>query len=254
MWSVRMRASERGVHISGAEGLFERSEIEKALHEYARRAASHPRGRPDSITITIERLDERPREIMALPLMTLECRSPEETQKHASGLLRSLGVSVNAIRNTYRMLNSRSAMRGAALVDSLSGRRLEPDRKRGVRASRLGVERKAMASMGRRLGRLGLNTDTVKEALALASKVASADGVLAELCMSDDPHYTTGYLASRRLGYIRLPNIKKKGSGNGGRVFFIKSGANVTRIIRYLEERPVIITRLSPMRGVVRIE
>jgi 6-carboxyhexanoate--CoA ligase len=140
-------------------------------------------------------------------------------------------------------------MRGAALMDSLKGIRREPDGKRGVRVSRMGIEKKALGALSRRLGRRGINTPAVKEALVLASKVASAKGVLAELCISDDPDYTTGYVASRKTGYLRLPNIKRAGSRQGGRVFFIENGTDVDGIIAYLESEPVMITSVSEVSG-----
>jgi 6-carboxyhexanoate--CoA ligase len=83
----------------------------------------------------------------------------------------------------------------------------------------------------------------------LASKVASAGGVLAELCVSDDPDYTTGYLACRKLGYLRIPNIKRAGSRRGGRVFFIKGDADLNGVISYLEEKPVLVTAASGING-----
>jgi 6-carboxyhexanoate--CoA ligase len=132
-------------------------------------------------------------------------------------------------------------MHGAALVLSESAVRVEPDRQRGVRVSRLGILREAERRLSRRLARKGINTITVKEALVLASKVASCGDVLAELCVSDDPDYTTGYVASRGFGYVRIPNIKHKGSSSGGRVFFTKEGADVTRIVEYLERTPMIV-------------
>jgi 6-carboxyhexanoate--CoA ligase len=65
--------------------------------------------------------------------------------------------------------------------------------------------------------------------------------VLAELCISDDPNYTTGYVASRRFGYVRIPCIKRKGSPCGGRVFFIQEEADVKKIVEYLERTPVVM-------------
>ena len=42
-----------------------------------------------------------------------------------------------------------------------------------------------------------INTTTVKEALILASKLHHAH-IIAEVCISDDPDYTTGYFASEK--------------------------------------------------------
>jgi 6-carboxyhexanoate--CoA ligase len=127
-------------------------------------------------------------------------------------------VSDEAVEAAFEVVRGASVMRGAALIAATEGNRLEPDPKRGVRTSRLGIEKRARSALARGLARHGINTITVKEALALASKVLSLKDIIAELCVSDDPDYTTGYVATRRLGYVRIPEIKKKGSPRGGRV------------------------------------
>ena len=63
----------------------------------------------------------------------------------------------------------------------------------------------------------------VKEALMLASKAASWPDVIAEVCISDDPDYTTGYIASKELGYLRIPNIKRE-RGNARRQGILYQG------------------------------
>ena len=35
-------------------------------------------------------------------------------------------------------------------------------------------------------------------------------GVVAELCWSDDPDYTTGYVAGKNIGYVRIKPIYKQ--------------------------------------------
>ena len=145
-------------------------------------------------------------------------------------------------------------MRGAAIITAESGLRLEPDRERGVRASRLGISKSALKRLGAGLSRCGINTDIVREAVILASKVAASREVIAELCMSDDPDYTTGYVASQRFGYVRVPNIKSAENRSGGRAFFIREAADVEKIIDYLERTPVIIDSISPCRGVTGID
>jgi 6-carboxyhexanoate--CoA ligase len=156
-------------------------------------------------------------------------------------LLFKEGVSARAINAGLRVLKGKRVMRGAALIDAQTGKRLDIERERGVRATLMGIDPKALSSLKRKLGRKGINTPTVLEALTLASKIASAPGIVAEFCASDDPGYTTGYVSSRTLGYTRITNIKKKGSMSGGRVFFISPGSDVDRLIRYLQETPVLI-------------
>jgi len=109
----------------------------------------------------------------------------------------------------------------------------------------------ALKELSTRLSKKGINNDTVKDALILASKVLSYDHVVAELCVSDNPNYTTGYVASKDLGYVRIPNIKSNGSKSGGRAFFVNEGTDINGIIEYLERRPVIIGKVSLCRGIV---
>ena len=229
------------VHISGAEGLFECSDIEKITKDYFQRAMAHPKGRPDKVVISIEKIEENPAVVPLLPFSTVRCSNPEEARNVVVKLLSDTGVSRKAIRSALQVVTGRTAMHGAALILSESGRCAEPDKRRGTRVSRLGIRKDAGKTLSRKLARNGINTRTVKEAIVLASKVASCRGVIAELCVSDDPDYTTGYVASRVSGYVRIPNIKRKKSVSGGRVFFINERAEVERIVAYLETTPVLM-------------
>lgn len=269
LWSVRMRASLsvksqklrvkskksklkspqlNEIHISGAEGLYPLSKVPDITREYLLRAMRHPRGSPDKILITVERVMRKPGRAPLLPCRTVQCGSPQGVRNAVEELLLTAGVSRKAIHCGMRIVTGRAAMHGAALVRGESAVRVEPDRRRGVRVSRLGMLRGDEMRLSRGLARQGINTTTVKEALVLASKVASCPHVLAELCVSDDPDYTTGYVASRRFGYVRIPCIKHKGSSSGGRVFFIAQRADVTRIVEYLERTPVLVERTTRLR------
>lgn len=253
MWSVRMRAEGKGgLHISGAEGIFPAREVEKALRAYAKRALSHPRGKPKTIHLSAERLPARPRPIKSLPVSTAICESTAEAMAIAKRLLVAGGVSERAIRAAINVMRGKT-MRGAALIDSRTGKRLDPDRTRGVRVTRMGISKAALASLRQKLRRRGIDTSTVREALALASKAAYAKDVIAELCVSDDPGYTTGYVASRGLGYLRIPNIKRSGSAKGGRALFVRPGAVLRALVKYLEESPVVVAEISGVQGVVKV-
>jgi len=241
------------IHISGAEGIYESSEIFGTVKKYIQRALWHPKGEADRIVITIEDIQEKPESISSLPVSTVTCNTPIEGRKIIRKLLHSIGVSNKAV-NTALSILRKGAMRGAAIITAESGLRLEPDRERGVRASRLGISKSALKRLGAGLSRCGINTDIVREAVILASKVAASREIIAELCMSDDPDYTTGYVASQRFGYVRVPNIKSVANMSGGRAFFIREAADVEKIIEYLEKTPVIIDSISPCRGVTGID
>jgi 6-carboxyhexanoate--CoA ligase len=77
---------------------------------------------------------------------------------------------------------------------------------------------------------------------------------MAEVCISDDPDYTTGYVASAGLGYIRIPHIKRKKDRRGGRVFFLREGASVPDVMEYLEKTPVLVNSISPYFGEMSLD
>ena len=235
-------------HISGAEGIYPKDRTHSIVQSYLDRARNHPKGSPDKIHITVEKLTQKPQLISALPLVTLDCTSPAMADICIRKLLSPSGISGAALKIAFSVLRNRASMRGAALVYARSGRRVEPDRKRGIRASRLGITAGAEGLLSRELDNCGINIQPVKEALVLASKVAACPDILAELCISDDPDYTTGYVASKALGYIRIPHIKKKKIADGGRVFFLREGADIASVVRYLEGTPVLVAAVSPCR------
>jgi 6-carboxyhexanoate--CoA ligase len=272
MWNIRMRASKqaakskeqrakncspipgpqpptREIHISGAEGICFKREMQQIVQEYVNRAITHPRGKPDSIVITIEELKKPLRSITALPLVTAKCGSSSRAQTIIGKLLTESGVSMKAITSALSILQNRETMRGASLLLASSGRRVEPDMQRGVRASRFGIVSPAEKALSAELDKIGINTQTVREALILASKVASCKDVVAEVCISDDPDYTTGYVASEYLGYVRIPHIKKKRDRRGGRIFFLREDADLRRVILFLEKTPILIEDIKPCSG-----
>jgi 6-carboxyhexanoate--CoA ligase len=229
------------IHISGAEGLFDAAALAVAGTNYIARAVEHPRGMPDTIVITMEKLNARPVRALLLDIKTEDCGAPEAAWHCVVNHLSALGISERALAAASRILKSKNALRGAALLCAIKGTRLDSDRKRGVRVSRLGIESLSEKRLSKRLASGKINTATVKEALTLASKVASCRHIMAEICISDDPDYTTGYIAAKSLGYVRLPNIKRSGEMHGGRVFFVRAGADIKKTIHYLEKTAVIM-------------
>ncbi|MEW6109887.1 MAG: 6-carboxyhexanoate--CoA ligase [Nitrospirota bacterium] len=263
MWNIRMRASKKGgskvtrsdeIHISGAEGIYEDHYIARIVEDYTNRALNHPKGRPDRIIITLEEIKQKPKLIKSLHVKTLKCGSPAEARVIIREFLSFLNISDAAIKSALRVLGSGHTMRGASLIRALSGRRVEPDMERGIRVSRLGISKTSDKILTLKLKHHGLNNTTVKEAIILASKVASFEQALAEVCVSDDPDYTTGYIASRKSGYIRIPHIKNKGNRRGGRVFFIEEDADVDSAITFLEKTPVMINKVSECNGIFKTD
>ena len=245
MWNIRIRASQKtgsgNLHISGAEGLYDVREVPGTVRAYVRRVLEHSRGVPDTISLTIEAIEHKPLAVPLLKVKTLRCASPDRAHTIITEILQDMDITQRAISAASRVLTSSSVMRGASMITARSGLRIEPDKKRGIRVSRLGIKRAERRKLALRLSRLRINTETVQEALILASKAASCPGILAEVCISDDPDYTTGYIAGREIGYVRIPNIKSRCDMHGGRVFFISEDADPEPIINYLEREPVLL-------------
>jgi 6-carboxyhexanoate--CoA ligase len=243
-YSIRMKAGREGAHISGAEGIFLKGDVKAMVQKYALRAFQHEKGGADEVRLIIEELKESPMRIPSLPLCTLNTRNAEAAQKASRRLLSYVGITERAIEEALRSLTAGVTMRGAMLLD-IEGVRLEPDLLRGVRVTRMGITKEASLLLSQRLGKLNLNNNTVREALILASKVHRNSMVLGEICISDDPNYTTGYVATRAHGYVRLPRIKKRGVPYGG---------EVKDLIRYLQTEPILVNRIKPCRGVVTLK
>ena len=111
---------------------------------------------------------------------------------------------------------------GAMLLNADSLERLEPDRERGIRATYMDMETADSARQSACEGKNHFN-----EALVLATKVVSHPNIVAELCISDDPDYVTGYIAS---------------SPNGGRIFLFRGGEEEREdCIRYLQQQKVLV-------------
>ncbi len=251
LYSIRMHASQEGRHISGAERITTAERIIMTAGELMRRALDKGTP-PDHISIVVNNLQDRSlREMKALNIVTMHLPDMRDCHAAAARILQKTGVSERAVLSAVRFLGTGAApsggnMRGAIIMDAQSGERLEPDRERGVRASRFDWSDDALEKIKRKLASVGLTHHRTHEALALATKVAHAPGMVAELCWSDDPEYTAGYVASAVVGYVRFPSLKQQGDPKGGRVFFINRDViDLEKIIGYLETDPVLITEIG---------
>ena len=228
--SVKMRASLGGCHISGAERIVAADQVPKVVASLAGRAMSHERGVPDFVNIKVE-LTGDVVQLKALPVSTVSVATPEEGWRAVRETLAEAGVpNVPEIASMFAQTYS---MRGAMLLDADTLERLESDPSRGVRATYMDV------------AGLPVGT-TVKnhfaEALVLATKVLSAPGIVAEVCVSDDPGYVTGYVATRQYGYRRITVLKERGSAQGGRIFLYRGRReDVPKTIDYLERQAVLV-------------
>lgn len=246
LYSVRMRSAAGGDHacggrhISGAEALTPRAGIAAAAGGMIERALTHSRGCADFINITIDAV--KAETVRTAPLLAInEVAAPDVAAGRAAALKALVGAGVAleaAERGLAGLCALTDSMRGAMLVCACCGARLDDAADRGIRVTRLDAADKP--GLAAYLAGKGLDSEHTREALVLAAKVAAAPGTVAELCWSDDPEYTAGYVASRR-GYFRFPHLKARGDSIGGRVFFVRPECNIPALTEYLECCPVLV-------------
>lgn len=245
-YSVRMRSSQEaphedgGVHISGAERLVELADVNQVSDQMIQRALNHSRGRADYISLKIETIRLQDIQYVA-PLNVTKAmnQSYQTTKQVLQEYLFNSSISGRLVSSYYEWMHKkRSVTRGAIVVDINTGKRIDNNGERGVRVSHFDWDKKFIQEWPQEL--LGPYSERRAEAIALASKVAKA-GTICELCCSDDPEYTTGYLTYQGK-YIQIPNMKKEKSTFGGRIFFVDANKlDLDQYIHYLEKVPVLV-------------
>jgi 6-carboxyhexanoate--CoA ligase len=254
-YSIRMHAERDSRHLSGGERLVPTPLVESVSAELLRRAMLHF---PGVVKVSIDEVCSDQIVFGPIPEITVmpQC-GYEQGRKLAVAALFEAGVSEHAALSAMAVIATGAsltgdAMRGAMLIDSLSGKRLEADQDRGVRATRFDLTAKTSDSLTRLLKKNGLHHLRTHEALVLAAKVMAAPDIVAELCWSDAADYTAGYVASRQTGYRRFTDLKKYGDLRGGRAFFVRPGADLAATIAFLEQTPFLADRhgvLSKVEG-----
>lgn len=277
-YSLKMRASEevedetaevladgsrptREQHISGAERIVTRDAVEEVCQAMVRRAMNHPKGDPDKINIKIEKVPEEEIQILdALPVTRIDVNTWQEgldkafelVEKSVAKAAHNNSVILSEAKNLAfladfrqqlpELLRATFPMRGAMLYDIRTGNRLEPNQERGVRATYMDAL-KSNTVDAREIGAApSANKNHFNEAIVLATKVANAPGIVAELCISDDPDYVTGYVGSLKLGYVRIMKLKEMGDPNGGRIFLFDSNkATAEECINFLQKKKVLV-------------
>jgi 6-carboxyhexanoate--CoA ligase len=257
LYSVRMRALCRNQHLSGAERIVTKAAVSEMTTVLTTRAMSCARGVADEVHCSVERIDSATVRYEQLPdVSTYQVHDWQEGRQIACNLLVRAGVQVDiAVQSVHLLANGAgpggAVMRGAVIMDATTGERLETDLSRGVRVSRMDLAPECRTELERKLASAGLDHYRVLEALVLAGKVLSAPGIVAELCWSDDPNYTTGYVADLHGGYQRITALKSVGDSLGGRVFFINPAVvSINVLIDYLEYQPVLFDGLGDCRTI----
>ena len=249
LYSLKMRAeksAEKREHVSGAEKILQEEELPEHLAALLSRALHHAKGRADFVNFKVESIaPEAVEHLPALPVSTVEVETPAEGRRVIIDALGKLGL-----KNGEAILAKFSetyGMRGAMLLDADTLERLEPDAERGLRATYMDAERTAKGASDCK--------NHFAEAVVLATKVVHAPHIVAEICVSDDPDYVTGYVAAPSLGYRRITKLKEAGSPDGGRIFLYRGPRDgVADTIRYLEKQCVLVQGVpdSPAGGAHR--
>ena len=237
LYSLKMRAEKsvgKREHVSGAEKILQEEELPEHLAALLSRALHHAKGRADFVNFKVESIaPEAVEHLPALPVSTVEVETPAEGRRVIIDALEKLGL-----KNGEAILAKFSetyGMRGAMLLDADTLERLEPDAERGLRATYMDAERAAKGASDCK--------NHFAEAVVLATKVVHAPHIVAEICVSDDPDYVTGYVAAPSLGYRRITKLKEAGSPDGGRIFLYRGPRDgVADTIRYLEKQCVLVS------------
>lgn len=236
LYSLKMRAEKsagKREHVSGAEKILQEEELPEHLAALLSRALHHAKGRADFVNFKVESIaPEAVEHLPALPVSTVEVETPAEGRRVIIDALEKLGL-----KNGEAILAKFSetyGMRGAMLLDADTLERLEPDAERGLRATYMDAERAAKGASDCK--------NHFAEAVVLATKVVHAPHIVAEICVSDDPDYVTGYVAAQSFGYRRITKLKEAGSPDGGRIFLYRGPRDgIAETIRYLEKQCVLV-------------
>ncbi|SNR76227.1 6-carboxyhexanoate--CoA ligase [Desulfurobacterium atlanticum] len=244
LFSIKMRACRSGEHISGAERIAQEQQIPEITKQLSQRALNHSKGKPDLINIKIELLEKEPIPLKLLSIYEIEDQRNYTLKEILSKLFQKANIDESVGFSVYKALISGASpsgrvMRGAMVVDILTGVRLEPDKFRGIRASYMDITQEAFEKLKKITG--DRFTPNMKDAVILSTKVLHHKNVIAELCISDDPDYTTGYFSIKGVGYIRIKDIKPYGLPKGGRAFFVKGTVKLKEFIEYMESTPVLM-------------
>ena len=242
IYSLKMRASKHTgsiqEHVSGAEKILPQQELPQQMEALLCRALHHAKGKADFINLKIEAISsESLKYIEALPVSTHEAATPAEGRQFMCQIMTELGLTPDKCQKILELFQATYGMRGAMLLDVDTLERLEPDQQRGIRATYMDSiapkgEAKAICD----------GKNHFQEALVLASKVLSAPNIIGELCMSDDPDYITGYIATQDRGYVRITKLKEMGCPDGGRIFLYRGPkSQVEDCIKYLQEQRVLV-------------
>ncbi|MEQ5991075.1 6-carboxyhexanoate--CoA ligase, partial [Staphylococcus saccharolyticus] len=197
-------------------------DLENYLKKHFNKAFYHENGTIDFLNLKIEKVKEPIQILRVLPVI-------EDLDDTLEQLAKQTGVSEYALNKGFEYIKNDINYSGAIILSARTGHRLDNTGNRGIRVSNLAFKT---------CKRNGEISERVKDARALATCMNTFEGVKAELCVSDDLNYTTGYYASSKLGYHIIFNIKKKATRQVGRIIFVDDHIDLNQYITFLESIP----------------
>jgi 6-carboxyhexanoate--CoA ligase len=233
--SIRMRASFKNAHISGAERICKKEKVSQIINEFLKRPKFY-----DFISIKTEEVKDV--EFIKMPsIRSFDFKGVEEARAFARALLENAGIKKDIASGVIELISKGAAfgknMRGAMIIDIDTGIRLEENKEKGIRTIKVDWEDRDLAKQ--KLLSSGYKiTDRALDALALVSKNIRC-GILAEVCWSDDTDYTTGYVVVNKT-YHRINPMKHFGDPFGGRAYFIKA-ENLKDVINCLRNKAFLV-------------
>lgn len=259
LYSVRMRAFSNDRHLSGGEDLVRRNALgDRLLSLVEQGLSSSKNGGTEipSLNIRVEPVPET--DIVPstlLPVYCLQSSSHEDTLSFLRMLLNAEPPRLSVPGKIFfgHFLNllagADEKLSGATFVLP-SGERIIPDHT-GVRVTHFGILPHLRQTLLREasIHPAGPGRRFI-EALQIASKIMSHHAPESEVCVSDNPEYTTGYIALKGFGYIRLPHIKPEGRAWGGRMIGLSSEISLSaqsELADFLSRAPVLFVDRSPL-------
>ena len=244
LYSIKMRGASPvdhklgGKHISGAECIAQEDSIKNEVKNLIDRALTHSRGKSDFINISIQKIDNSNiKYISPLKISNLN----EDEHKYINSLLKRLGFSEKKIKKSLETLFNLKNLKGALII---SFDDLFEFRENIVRCSNMDYDNSIKDNLNEFLHENNFKGKYLKDALCLSSKICNHENVLCEFCISDDKNYTTGYIASKKYGYVRIKGFKPQNHEYGGRIIFIKNKDYLNETLNYLKESIVLINSI----------
>lgn len=227
MYSIKMRSSQQNEHISGAETICCKAEINDILLSFFKKGFNHENGEVDFLNLKVEKVTSPLTAIQSLPIY--------DNNNNIYDLALQVNLSQDVLQKAWSYIEDNNNYSGAIILSANNGQRLDDTELRGIRVTNFMFDSQHNYN------------DRVQDAIAIASCINRFTGVIAELCVSDDLNYTTGYFATTSSGYHRIKNIKQTGSRHGGRVIFVDDTLNLDAYRNFLETLPKKVIDAKPL-------